>query len=79
MKLFDTHLVYFDNNASFRDKILVIPLYISISGKITTVRRLFSEHLLQNENKHQIMNVHIKWDCLIPILSSLVKYSQFQG
>ena len=26
------------------------------------------------KNKHQIMNVHIKLDCLIPILSSLVKY-----
>ena len=45
-----------------------------ISGKITTVPRLFSEHLLQDENKHQIMNVHTKWNCLIPILSGLVKY-----
>ena len=26
------------------------------------------------ENKHQIMNVHTKWNCLIPILSTLVKY-----
>ena len=39
-----------------------------------TVPRLFSEHLLQNENKHQIMNVYTKWNCLIPILSTLVKY-----
>ena len=31
-----------------------------ISGKITTVPRLFSEHLLQDENKHQIMNVHTR-------------------
>ena len=45
-----------------------------ISGKITTVPRLFSEHSLQNENKHQIMNVHTEWNCLIPILSGLVKY-----
>ena len=45
-----------------------------ISGKITTVPRLFSEHLLQDENKHQIMNVQTKWNCLIPILSGLVKY-----
>ena len=45
-----------------------------ISGKITTVPRFFSEHLLQDENKHQIMNVHTKWNCLIPILSGLVKY-----
>ena len=39
------------------------------SDKITTVPRLFSEHLLQGENKHQIMNVHTKWNCLMPILS----------
>ena len=50
------------------------PMCIAQSGKITTVPRLFSEHLLQDENKHQIMNVHIKWNCLIPILSGLVKY-----
>ena len=36
-----------------------------IGGKITTVPRLFSEHLLQDENKHQIMNVKTKWNCLI--------------
>ena len=36
-----------------------------VSNKITTVPRLFSEHFLQNENKHQIMNVHTKWNCLI--------------
>ena len=45
-----------------------------MSGKITTVPRLFSEHSLQSENKHQIMNVHTKWNCLIPILFGLVKY-----
>ena len=27
------------------------------------VPKLFSEHLLQDENKHQIMNVHTKWNC----------------
>ena len=40
-----------------------------ISDKITTIPRLFSEHSLQNENKHQIMNVHTKWNCLMAILS----------
>ena len=45
-----------------------------ISGKITTVQKLFSEHLLQDENKHHIMNVHTNWNCLIPILFGLVKY-----
>ena len=45
-----------------------------ISGKITTVPKLFSEHLVQDENKPQIMNVQAKWNSLIPILSGLVKY-----
>ena len=49
-----------------------------ISGKITTVPRLFSEHLLQDENKHQIMNVNTKWNCLIPILSGLANISCFR-
>ena len=40
-----------------------------ISGKITTIPKLFQEHLLQNENKHKVMNVHTKWNCLIPLLS----------
>ena len=39
--------------------------------RITTVPRLFSEHLLQKISKHQIMNVNIKWNCFIPILSSI--------
>ena len=38
------------------------------------VPKLFSEHLLQDKNKYQIINVHIKWNYLIPILSGLVKY-----
>ena len=38
-----------------------------------------SEHSLMNQNKHQIMNVHTKWNCLIPILFSLVKYYLFQS
>ena len=39
----------------------------STSGKIMTTPRLFSEHSLQNENKHQIMNVHTEWNCLTPV------------
>ena len=31
-------------------------------------------YFLKPEHKHQIMNVHTKWNCLIPILSTLVKY-----
>ena len=33
--------------------------YVTASGKITTTTRPFSEHLLQEGNKHQIMSVHI--------------------
>ena len=50
----------------------------TIRGKIATVPGLFSEHLLQIQNKHQIVNVHTKWNCLIPILFTLVKYYLFQ-
>ena len=49
-----------------------------ISGKITTAPRLVSDHLITRENKHQIMNVHTKWNCLMPILSCLVIYGIFQ-
>ena len=31
-----------------------------------------------HNGKHQIMYVHTKWNCLIPILSSLVMYYLFQ-
>jgi len=76
MELFDTYFVWFGQaQAVSRKKTLVIShRCMCISGKITTVPRLFSQHSLQNENKHQIMNVHTKWNCLILILSGLVKY-----
>ena len=42
------------NNASFSNKILGIPLYISVSGKITTVlKSIFIT--LQNENENHII------------------------
>ena len=34
----------------------------------------FHETYPKWKKKHQIMNVHTKWNCLIPILSGLVKY-----
>ena len=52
----------------FRDENVSHKSPMCIGGKITTVPRLFSEHLVQDENKHQIMNVQTKWNCLIPIL-----------
>jgi len=63
----------------FRPENVSYKLPIHTSGKNTTVPRLFSDQLLQNENKHQTMNVHTKWNCLIPILSTLVKYYLFQA
>ena len=75
MELFDTHFVYFGQSIScFRSENVSYKWRTRISGKIMTLPRLFSEHSLQIENKHQIMNVHTKWNCLIPILSTLVKY-----
>ena len=76
MELSDTHFVQFGQILAVSgEKMLAISnRYVHASGKITTIPRLFSEHSLKNKNKHQIMNVHTKWNCLIPILSSLVKY-----
>ena len=72
MELFDTHFVRFGQVLGVSGmKLLATSNWY---GKITTVPRLFSEYLLQNENKHHIMNVNTKWNCLIPIWSVLVKY-----
>ena len=79
MELFDTHFVYIGQVLLVSGlKMLVTSHGYYISGKIATVPRLFSEHLFQLQNKHQIVNVHTKWNCLIPILSTLVKYYLFQ-
>ena len=59
MELFDTYFVWFGQVLAVSGmKTLVISHPMCISDNITTIPRLFSEHLLQNENKHQIMNVH---------------------
>ena len=81
MELFDTYFVWIGQVLAVSGKktLDITHRSVQLSGKITTVPRLFSEHSLQNENKHQIMNVHTKWNCLIPILSGLVKYWLFQG
>ena len=72
MELFDTHFVWFHQVLAVSgQKMLAISI---TSGKITTIPRLISEHSLQNENKHQIINVHTKWNSLVPCLSSLVNY-----
>ena len=41
----------------FRHKNVSYKWPLLTSGKITTVPRLFSDHSLKKENKHQIMNV----------------------
>ena len=71
MELFDTHFVQFGHVLAVSGQ---KTLAISKSGEITTAPRLFSDHSLKNQNKHQIMNVHTKWNCLVPILMSLVEY-----
>ena len=66
MELFDTHFVEFgqvlavsgQKNVSYKKP-------ICRSGKITTAPRLFSDRSLKNQNKHHIMNVHTKWNCLM--------------
>ena len=80
MELFGTHFVYFGSCITcFSPENVSSNWPIITSGEITTAPRQVSEHLLKNENKHQIMNVHTKWNCLIPILSSLVMYYLFQA
>ena len=76
MELFDTYFVQFGQvlAVSGQKTLAISNLYVEASGKITTAPRLFSDYSLKNENKHHILNVHTKWNCLIPILFSLVKY-----
>ena len=76
MELFDTYFVQFGQVLAVSDQktLAIRNRYVCRSGKITTAPSLFSEHSLKNQNKHQIMNVLTKWNSLIPILFSLVKY-----
>ena len=76
MELFDTYFVQFGQvlAVSGQKTLAIYKKPTCRSGKITTAPRLFSEYSLKNENKIQIMNVLTKWNCLIPILFSLVKY-----
>ena len=79
MEQFDTYFVWFGQVLAVSGmKTFSHKSPMCISGKITTAPRFFSEHSLQNENKHQIMNVHTKWNFLIPFLSGLDKYKLFQ-
>ena len=59
MELFDTFFVWFSQVLAVSEmKTLVIShshRCVAISGKITTVPRIFLEHLTKHENKHQIM------------------------
>ena len=73
MELFGTLFVYLGQLLAVSGQ-KTLAIQETISDKITTVPRHLSEHSLKNENKHQIMNVHTKWNCLIAILFGLVKY-----
>ena len=76
MELFDTHFVQFGQvlAVSGQKTLAKSNRYVAVAIKIRTAPRLFSDLSLKNQNKHQIMNVHSKWNCLIPILFSLVRY-----
>ena len=77
MELFDTHFVYY-GHVLLVSGLKVLVVTGRSSGKITTTPRLVSIHLIKNENKHLIVNVHTKWNCLIPILSTMGMYYLFQ-
>ena len=80
MELFDTQFVWFGQVLPVSGMKLLATSNRYI-GKVTTIPidSFWNTYIFQNENKHQIMNVHTKWNCLIPILSGLVKYCLFQG
>ena len=61
MELFDTHFVWFGQVLLVSGMKLLVTSNRYI-GEVTTIPRLVLEHLFQNENKHQIMNVHTKWN-----------------
>ena len=46
---------------------------IRINGTNKIMNLDYTFRTLKNENKHQIMNVHTEWNCLIPILSTLAQ------
>ena len=58
----------------FRDENVSHKSPVYISGKITTVPGLFSDHSLKNENKHQIMNVHTENSLGAVVISPLSIY-----
>ena len=72
MELFDTHFVQFGQVLAVSDqKTLAIRNWYAQVVKSQPHLDYFQN---THSNKHQIMNVHAKWNCLIPILFSLVKY-----
>ena len=80
MELFDTHVV------KFGQELLVSGLKtLGISQRSIQVIKSqphlgsFQNTLSEMKKKNQIMNVHTKWNCLIPILSSLDKNYLFQA
>ena len=74
MELFDTYFVWFGQVLAVSGMKTLVISHQCVCCKITMVPKLFSEHLLQDKNKHQIINVHTKRKNLIPILSALIKY-----
>ena len=81
MELFDTYFVWFGQVLAVSGKKMLVISHRSVQVvKSQPYKGSFQNmHLLQDENKHQIMNVQAKWNCFLPILSGLVKYYLFQG
>jgi len=65
--------------ACFRDEKFGCKWPLHTSCENSTIPTLISEGLLHKWNQHHNVNLHIKWNCLIPILSTLAKYCLFQG
>ena len=70
------------------DTICLVWSCITVSGlktleishrSIPVIKSQPFQNTIRNENKYQIMNVHTKWNCLIPILSGLDKNYLFQA
>ena len=75
MELFDTNFVWFGQvlAVSVQKTLAIRNRYVEVAKSQPHLGYFQNTHSKINK-KHQIMNVHTKLNCLIPILFSLVKY-----
>ena len=75
MEQFGIHFVQFSQVLSVSgQKTLTISNWYVLVVKSQLDQGSFQNTRSKIKTKHQIVNVHSKWNCLIPILFSLVKY-----